>query len=661
MNIKQSISLIKVPLFDEDIVVTRCADGSPLSYIYSPIWDYIGIEKGGVNGRTTVVFNSIDNRFRKAVQSTTWYICKEYKGRHKIALSSSQVRNLVAGLGHICVTLDSCDWTILSDDRVYSAFERKLKKHIEELDLSRATFDRVVRALNLLDTFDLCSRRTNSSDLGKKVKFKLVQQSLAIPVKMYQTMLSDAIKTVETYHEHRHEIARVMSAFYVIYGEEKTAFSGSQYNPSQLNKRVYARVAREIQHNIPDFIIDGHGKALGRIMRQCFLVTVAFSGARLGEVLSMSKDSYITKLSNGNEVPVLQGKTTKGNGGIPKTETWQTHPIVKDALELAFYMTENLRRDYKCRIDVQRTNGELTPEGHQRALEQINSAFLALKPGRVKSKYVQTALPRGLTDLVSSIVASQVDVDEFNRLNPSRYGQLKKGEPLHKLSPHDFRRTFAVFLKRYGFGSSATIRFQYKHRNINMSSYYANNAVLQAMDDVLLDADLLKVMSEEGISMAVDTFDEIYNKSKCLSGIEGERIAKDKYEKLKNGHDVYMTRTEIEAFIRNGSLSLVKLPTGGYCTNATCSRVCGIEQFSAEKKPCDHQIITDSQAKVILRQNNRLIKTFRALNTGDPLESSNLIALKQKIMRNEVTLKKHNLKFEAFADEVKSVIATLEV
>jgi hypothetical protein len=152
----------------------------------------------------------------------------------------------------------------------------------------------------------------------------------------------------------------------------------------------------------------------------------------------------------------------------------------------------------------------------------------------------------------------------------------------------------------------------------------------------------------------------VYNKSELLSGIEGERIAKDKFEMLKNGHDVYMTRSEIEVLVRNGSLSVVKLPTGGYCTNATCSRICGIAQFSAEKKPCDHQIVTDSQAKVILRQNNRLIKTFRALNTGDPLESSNLIALKQKIKRNEITIKKHRLKFELFNDDVKGIIVTQE-
>jgi hypothetical protein len=234
------------------------------------------------------------------------------------------------------------------------------------------------------------------------------------------------------------------------------------------------------------------------------------------------------------------------------------------------------------------------------------------------------------------------------------------GGTLPKLTPHDFRRSFAVFFKRYGFGSSATIKFQYKHKNINMADYYSNNAYLQAMEDILLDKDLLAMMNEEGIRMGVDIFDEIYNESEHLAGAGGERIAKDKFERLSSGESVYMTRSEIEGLVRNGTLSVVKLPTGGYCLNATCSRVCGIGEFATEIRPCDHQVITDKQAKVILKQNKRLIKVFRELNTGDPMMNSILIGQKQKIQRNEQLIKDFNLTFEPFNDKVKGVIETAE-
>nr|ELR5110988.1 hypothetical protein [Providencia rettgeri] len=127
---------------------------------------------------------------------------------------------------------------------------------------------------------------------------------------------------------------------------------------------------------------------------------------------------------------------------------------------------------------------------------------------------------------------------------------------------------------------------------------------------------------------------------------------------LRSGDKVYMTRTEIESLVRNGTLSIVKLPTGGYCTNSSCSRVCGIGEFSAEIKPCEHQIITDKEAKRTQRQNKRLINTFRDLNNGDPMMKSILIGVKQKIKINESLIINHGIKVTAFEDNIKGIIAT---
>lgn len=53
---------------------------------------------------------------------------------------------------------------------------------------------------------------------------------------------------------------------------------------------------------------------------------------------------------------------------------------------------------------------------------------------------------------------------------------------------------------------------------------------------------------------------------------------------MKSGQRVYMSRAEINTLVRNGSLSIVMLPTGGYCTNASCERLCGIKEFVAENR-----------------------------------------------------------------------------
>ncbi|EGI72764.1 hypothetical protein PH505_be00390 [Pseudoalteromonas distincta] len=595
------------------------------------------------------------------IQSTLAYIFKKFKAREKIAPSRSQVDEWKKGLMQASHIMKGCEWATLSDDKEYASFIVKLARYYRDNSFSKSTLNNLIKSLNRLNQYDLCARVISSKDFKDSIVLKKTQQHIAIPIGIYQPLIANAISVIETYHPYRTEINQVMLKARDIWHIEKNSVTQSR-EPSAVSQRIKNQCTKI--HSIPNFKINISGTELSRILTNCAIVLLAFSGARVSEMRSFSKKSYREKYDGKEKsIPILEGETTKGNDGIPKIVTWQTHPIVRDALELAYDMTQHLREAYKTRIKGQFENGELTSENYKHALKEINGAFIAIDEFRVTSIYTLTSIDEKLNAFIrkSGIIASQVDVDEFNRLNPSRQGQLKVGGKLPKLSPHDFRRTFAVFFKRYGFGTASSIKFQYKHQNIMMSEYYANNASLQAMEDVLLDNELLALMNEEGIRMGVDVFDEIYNESEQLSGAGGERIAQDKYQKLKQGHQVFMSRNQIEVLVRNGTLSVVKLPTGGYCLNATCSRVCGIGQFSAEIKPCEHQVITDKEAKNIFRQNKRLIKSFREMNIGDSMMQSILVGMKQKIKRNEVTIKKHNLNYEEFNDVVKGIIPTERV
>ena len=176
------------------------------------------------------------------------------------------------------------------------------------------------------------------------------------------------------------------------------------------------------------------------------------------------------------------------------------------------------------------------------------------------------------------------------------------------------------------------------------------------MHDVLVDSDLLQLMEEEGVSLGVDIYHDIYNQSEHLSGIGGERIAQDKFKKMKAGHHVYMSRVEIESLVRNGSLSAVQLPTGGYCTNGECERICGMGLFIGEKKKCIHSVNTDKTAKEMARQRKRLISKFQGLNIGDTFMVSILVGIKQKIKEIELMLVQHEIKYVAFEDNVEGLI-----
>ncbi|MCF2899764.1 hypothetical protein L1267_04970 [Pseudoalteromonas sp. OFAV1] len=657
MNSSTQMRLNVVPSYNENYVVTKHPDEAPLSRVFDLLWDFSGQEKTRVNGGSVISFKAVDEAFRADIQSTLAFLSKMYKELEGELASLSQVMSWKLGLSHIMLVNKNADWASFSDDRVYKIFKVKLKKHIQESKLSETTANNIITVLNLFNKSGLCVIKVNGLEITGWV-VKEVEQHIAIPISMYQRIIASALETVETYHPYRYIMNDAQAELEKIYLEENERRDATR-PVYTFNNRINSRIMA-LSNGIPNFRLTRDGRELGRIQLSCAIVCLAFSGVRFGELASMNKDSY--KEIGGNKIPTLRGEETKRNGQVIQ-ETWQTSEVAKDALELAHDMTQFLRDTYEEKNNDDLRGGLVSTQVYAHRARQITSAFLSLKASAVKSNYCIQDMSRKFNSFIQSsgFLATQADVEEFNRLNPSREGQLKIGGTLPKLTAHDFRRSFAVFFKRYGFGSATTIKFQYKHSNLQMSNYYANNASLQAMEDVLMDHELLEKMNKEGIEMGVDIFDDIFNKSETLSGAGGERIAEDKFKQLQDGHKVYMSREEIKALVSNGTLSVVKLPTGGYCMNTKCSRVCGIGQFAGEIKPCEHQVVTDKEAKVILRQNKRLIQSFRDMNTGDPMMNSILIGMKQKILRNELTIKKHNLRYEEFYDVVKGVMDIKEV
>mgnify|MGYP005988591065 CR=1 FL=1 len=648
--------------------ITYDGGGKVISFHYDKKWDFGAIETKAVGKKAIVSFEKTNLIYRRGIQDTLYDLYSFYKEKDILAPTASQLSSWKLGLQHISNSLGSTDWSSVEDRQTFRQFKKKLK----QAELSKCLIEyNVTNALSRLHEASVINSLIDRAELVALAKPKVVKQHIAIPIGMYERLLSHAIGIVETYYPHRDEIARVMEEAYDIKkrierGENlikghKRGSPNDQLSMTRgaIESRVTKTCSRLISHDIPSFVVELEGKQLGQVQMACILVTLGFSGVRIGESVSFNQNSYGTKIVDSDKViSVLTGKTSKGNDGRPKTETWQSHFIVKDALELAQTMTEPLRQQYRKKIEYLYDSGEYRDDQFQKALTEVASAFIPLKPSVQKNTYTSSNTARQITQLMKvwDIRATPEDVEEFDLLNPSREGELKLGGHLPKLTPHDFRRTFAVFFKRYGFGTATGIKFQYKHENINMSDYYANNAQLMHMHDVLMDVELILLMEEEGIKLGVDIYDDIYNSSEQLSGKGGERIAQDKFKKMKSGQHVYMARKEIEMLVRNGSLAAVQLPTGGYCINPECDRVCGMGLFIAEKKQCIHQVNTDKSAKQMAQQRKRLVKQFRGINNGDTLRSGILIGIKQKIKEIEITLNKHQMKYEPFCDQIEGVI-----
>ncbi|TOF68446.1 hypothetical protein [Vibrio parahaemolyticus] len=623
------------------------------------VWDFSPSHMGGVRYGLTVSFRATKPEHVNGIQDVLYKIHHHYKNKNSSYLSVAYMDSLKTGLQHVADCLGGTEWHKLEINRELKFFLRQLKQ-------KKLRFTSILIILNSLNKLTECGELNIYIDpkaLRKCASTNESKQHVAIPHRLYQRILSRALEVVEKYHPYRHDISHVMSQAYDIHKRE---WSGERLvtdgrgngrdelsmSPEAIDQRVRKAMKRK-GHDIPDFDVKLDGRALSDILTSCLIVIQGFSGVRIGEAASLNANSADEVIVNSKKVTILTGETTKGNNAKPKTVTWQSHPVAKVALELAYDMMAANRVFYQKDVDEKERQGEIK-ENIKHMRRQLESAFLVPQATRQASNnYIFN--PKGsLKKFIKNLdyKATTEDVEEFNMLNPTREGDLKIGGTYSGLSSHDFRRTFAVFFVRYGFGTASGVKFQFKHENINMSGYYANNAELAQINDLLMDEDILEDLKEAGIDLGVDIFDEIFNQSEHLSGARGEAIMQDRMKKLEAGESIFMTREEIEENLRRGNFHIMQLPSGAYCTNGSCDRVCGTLSFRAEIKECEHKVVSDKGAKVIAKQRDRLIAKFTNLNTGDPLKSSILTGLKQKIQVEELTLKAHEIPYQPFNDDI---------
>ncbi|HCG7279378.1 hypothetical protein [Vibrio parahaemolyticus] len=617
-------------------------------------WDFSTSQVVGISNSLKVRFEATNPEYVKGIQDALYKFYHYSKEEETLPPSVAHMNSLKTALQRIADCLEGTNWNDLCARRKWKSFTRKLKNK----GFSKGSVNSILTALNKLTVIGEITLYVDADKVWKCASSKPTKQYVAIPHKLYQHMMSHALRMVEKYHEYRHEISRVMGEAYDLKQrvENGERLIGSRKKLSMTDsaiERRTRRVVKNISHDIPDFEVDFNGGALAEILTSCLMVVQGFSGVRIGEALSFNKKSVKRKTVNGKPIVLLEGQTTKGNNSKPKTVTWQSHPVAETAIELAYDMMESTRSLYRKRVDEKEAQGE-TPENIEHMRRQLESAFLIVKASLQKADNYLITTDQHLKKFVNSLnyKATQEDVEEFDMLNPTREGELEVGSTYDSLSSHDFRRTFAVFFVRYGFGTASGIKFQFKHQNINMSDYYSNNALLAQMNDILLDDEVLMELKEAGIDLGIDEYDDILNKSEHLSGATGEKILQDRMKVLESGESIIMTRAEIEENIRNGNFHIIQLPSGAYCTNASCDRVCGTQPFRAEIKECEHKVVTDKGAKMIAKQRERLIAKFTALNTGDPLKSSILTGLKQKIQVEELTLNRHEIPYTPFKDEI---------
>lgn len=637
---------------DENPYVTFSTQIKGVSRVLDHVWDFTAQN----DNIREVRFTAIPDEHRINVQWTVFNLYQNLKEKDLAShVTVSKLARYANALSAIIRFWGKSDFSLLSTNNSWREFKQSLNGQY-----SIGGLEQFVTIVNQMDKVGIVNRRTKIEEFRSLAKDHNRKQHIALPPIMHAHLLENILGTIDKYHSHRNEISAVMSEaleFRDTCREEWKHKIKRYKNPElSFNILIQKLLKNQVQHNIPNFDFDFTGHWANNILKDCIMAVVLFSGCRKSEALSMNKDSY----SVIQDVSILKGLSSKGNRGVPITETWVTHPIVEKALELASDITEYSRVFHKNYLDEAQLDGAISKDFYDRAVRELDSAFITAKTPEYRKNTIRRSYLMSINKMINVDILGIVDkenVREFDLLNPTWLGELKVNGAFPQLSLHALRRSFAVFMIRNKLGNLQTIKYQYKHKNINMSGWYANNAKLARMENILLDKELFQLVDMETEELAIEAFDDIYNHSEALSGGGGDRIAKEKEDKLQRGERIVMSRDEIKRLVQNKSLSIVLLPTGGYCTNPTCDRLCSIELFVAKNKPCEHQVFTDKSAKILAVEHKRLIKTFREINEIRDYAYSRILAgYKEKILHIENSLKVHEIDFKPFKDEIENLI-----
>ncbi|MBR9787977.1 MAG: hypothetical protein GYB40_08585 [Vibrionaceae bacterium] len=646
---------------EENPYVTFSSNGDGLSRVFDVDWYFYALNQN----QKKITFGHIDEKYRKDIQFYL-YALMQWQKKTSSSGSHAAVSSLIrarSSLFSLATSWGKSDFSALSSEREWKTCFKKLYGLGAEVSCRK-----MASTINALNKAGLVRRYVHKNEYIKWVRPEIIErQAIAFPEAIHVSILKTVVEFVETYHPYRHQISEAMEKLYTYQDDmldiELKALGVSVLSERQM-KTLIVRMSRTTRKwperkTIPNFSFDRKGSWLGTLLRMCFICVGLFTAARKEELLSMNKGSYDDSLV---AVPKVSGFSTKGNKGEKIYTTWNTAPISKLALELAFDATQAARKYSLKRLGDGYQNGQLTQDQYNAKRQDLESAFISPDIPNDSKVLINKASLRytidGARDALNmnefNITATAEDVEEFDLLNPNRVGTLEVGGGLPKLSPHDLRRSFVVFMVKNRLGNALTVKYQLKHRNINMSNWYANYTELARTNQLLMDAQLMSEFEEAIESSAVDAWDEIYNVSDTLSGAEGERISLNKAEKLAQGEKIVMSRSELLALVRSGDKSIVLLPTGGYCTNRNCERLCSL--IDIVEAPCEHKIVTDKAAKRLSRERDNLIASFRAINDmGDYANELILDARKKKIQSIEPTLAKHSIPFDSFNDDIKAV------
>ncbi|WP_339145218.1 integrase [Pseudoalteromonas galatheae] len=431
-------------------------------------------------------------------------------------------------------------------------------------------------------------------------------QFYAMPTSLMEKIYLWCIKFIEELHPHKELLSELASELRLNYTMGKKTIdkkidSGtwSWLSYDSPNYRIEVNKSKPVAYKLiiesfligsplEKYCIPSVAKTQGwfsKILTACYILCAAFTGMRRNELYGLHSDSFKTRIFNGKTIYTLQSyhhKMTQGRGQLTE---WVTSPITGKAIELAEALTRHMR--------VELLSSPNPMKNHEASCLWINQSKKSEEPKLMYEGHLRTNF-----DLIAKEAGALIDqqaLDEFKRLNPNRNPlnadkKVQVGK-VWRITTHQFRRTYAVFVRRHNLCSLTAIKDQFKHLDIPTTDWYGEGSASAALQGIEKDNELKELISSVANEVIIDNVYRWFNSNEKLYGKRGLEIMKER-RSIPSG---LKTREQIQELVEKGIIDLVGT-LHSYCLAGYECRMDKVSSTASCFK-CENQLIDEEKAQ----------------------------------------------------------------
>ncbi|ELR66967.1 hypothetical protein C942_04671 [Photobacterium marinum] len=604
----------------DNIIVSYDSTGVPRSWFRDDQWYMAGHFLVNTTTTTTLDFTRLHKEFREAVKVYIWEHMYA-KGKPKALRTLNNNIDSMSSVSLLIQAVGGSGWEYLESEEHY----QKWLAEIGCRKYSSATLEQYFAAVNRFHQYGLIGRSISEVKKLAKELGQPSKQTICLPEEIAIPLYSQALSIVKEWHPYADAIKNASADLFEAMNDKKLWKARESKEKTKFQKQLKEK------HGVPsNFALNGLWGGHSWLAGMCYLVIAGFTGMRYNEIASATELAYHEKqVDDNNVIPYVHSVVTKTNDGVPLEADWVTIPDVKLALELWRTIFEPHRKI--CRKNLEASDYDADMK--KKLLSEINGLCVPPRLVRMKKKpsFVWSSgnIGERINNEISALVKSfekenkgkksplrlnEKTLAEFNVANEDYVGEYKEDDVIH-YSTHMSRRTLAVFVLRNRLGSLIDLKHQFKHLNVYMTQWYTNGSMHVAFMDMMMDPEFQDELREMHVDIQTDIILEFYNDD-VLGGKKGKSIMAEREQNdgyIEGEGKIYITRAEVKKRIETGILSVVDLPFG-YCTNATCSRICNSEQSTVT---CTNEVITLNKAKKLIPHYELLIRKFERRNSSN--------------------------------------------